>query len=101
MGLFSGRDKDEHHQTPCPARDDGGPPWIRKDQRGRPNPMGWGSDEPRTVKRPGTAARSQDNRPTMHGSKAGRQLMSGTGGLIKWSGERVKVTGEKPQGRRP
>ena len=91
---------DEHHETPCDHRDDGGPSWVRKDYRGRPNPMGWGSDEPRTVKRAGADARSQNNRPTDHGSKAGKSLLSGKGALIKWSGDHVQVSGEKPKGRR-
>ena len=38
MGIF--RRHDEHHETPCPARDDGGLSWIRRDQSGKANPMG-------------------------------------------------------------
>lgn len=90
MGLFSGRD--EHHETPCDTK---GSWWAK------PNPMGWGSDEPRVVKRADAGARSQGNRPTDHGSKAGKALLSGRGGLIKWSGDHVRVSGEKPgRGRR-
>lgn len=39
--------------------------------------------------------------PRMHGSKGERNLMSGSGSLIRWSGERVQVTGEKPGSGRP
>lgn len=99
MGWFSSRD--EHHQTPCPARDDGGPPWVRKDYTGRDNPMGWGRNDARVIKRPGADARSQNNKPADHGSKAGKALLSGRGALVKWSGDHVQVAGEKPKGRRP
>jgi hypothetical protein len=82
MGLFGGS-KNEHHETPCKP---GGFGWPANQK----NPMGWGNDKPRAVK---------ETRPTMHGSRAERRLASGTGGLIKQSGKRVKVTGEKPRGR--
>jgi hypothetical protein len=90
MGLFSS--KDEHHETPCPARDDGGPSWVRKDQRGRANPMGWGSDVPRAVK---------DTRLKSHGSRAEKSLLSGTGALIRQSGKHVPLSGDRPRGKRP
>lgn len=51
----------------------------------------------KVVKRAGRDARSEDNRPTMHGSKPEWRLMSGTGALIKWSAEHVAVTGEAPE----
>lgn len=56
----------------------------------------------KVVKPAGGSARQrqQDTQTTMHGSTGERRLMSGTGALIKWSGTRVKVTGEKPRGRR-
>jgi hypothetical protein len=38
----------------------------------------------------------KETRPKMHGSRAERSLMSGTGALIKQSGNKVKVSGEKP-----
>lgn len=97
MELFGS--KGEHHETPCPARDDGGPAWVRKDRSGRPNPMGWGSDEPRTVKRAGKDARSEDSRPKSHESRSEKVLLSGAGSLIRHSGERVPVTGDRPGGR--
>lgn len=99
MGLSGS--KDEHHETPCPARDDGGPPWTRRDYRGRPNPMGWGSDEPRPVKRAGKDARAEDGRPKDHGSRAGKELLSGSGALIRHSGSRVPVSGGRPRNNRP
>lgn len=86
MGLFSS--SDEHHGDEC--RDRTGAWWAK------PNPMGWGSNEARTVKRADADARSQNNRPTDHGSKAGKTLLSGRGALIRWSGDHVQVTGEKP-----
>lgn len=83
MGLFGS--KNEHHETPCKG---GGFGWPQN----KKNPMGWGSDKPRTVR---------ETRPKMHGSRAERRLMSGNGGLIKQNATRVKVTGEKPgKGRR-
>jgi hypothetical protein len=54
---------DEHHQTPCPARDDGGWPWIRRDYTGRPNPMGWGRPDARVVLSAGGDAREADSLP--------------------------------------
>jgi len=64
MGLLKGLlgGGDEHHEIPCPARDDGGPSWIRRDQQGKPNPMGWGSDVPRVVKRAGEDSVDADSR---------------------------------------
>lgn len=55
----------------------------------------------RTIRPAGSASYENDNRPTMHESKAEWRLASGKGGLIRWSGDRVRVTGEKPEGRRP
>jgi len=45
----------------------------------------------------------RETRPTMHGSRAERKLMSGLGALIKQDASKVKVTGEKPAegNRRP
>lgn len=40
----------------------------------------------------------------MHGSGAERKLAGGLGALIKWSGDKVPVTGDKPgkqQRRKP
>jgi len=98
MGIFGRRD--EHHETPCPARDDGGPSWIRRDQSGKPNPMGWGSNAARVVRAAGGSARGQQ-RPTMHGSGAEWNLMSGMGSATDWGRDgdpNVHVTGEKPGG---
>ena len=87
MGWFSS--KDEHHgHDECLDRE--GAWWAK------PNPMGWGSNEPRTVKRADADARAQNNRPTDHGSKAGKTLLSGRGALIRWSGDHVQVSGEGP-----
>jgi len=85
MGFFSGGNKDEHHETPC---DKNGTWWAK------PNPMGWGSNKPRTVR---------DTRPAMHGTRSERWLMGGGGGLIKQNGSRARVSGEKPAkgNRRP
>ena len=61
--------------------------------------MRWGSDKPRVVKHADRDARSQNNRPTMHGSKSEWKLMSGTGAVINWgrNGDiHVNVTGEGP-----
>jgi hypothetical protein len=86
MGFFSV--KGEHHGSEC--RDRHGTWWVK------PNPMGWGTNEARTVKRADAPAREQNNRPAEHGSKAGKALMSGRGALIRWSGDHVQVSGEKP-----
>lgn len=43
MGLFRGS-KDEHHESPC---DKTGTWWAK------PNPIGWGSNEPHVVKHAG------------------------------------------------
>lgn len=77
MGWFSSGS--EHHGDNC--RDRSGSWWTK------PNPMGWGDDSPRKL---------SGKQLKMHGSRAERRLMNGTGGLIKQSGKRVKVTGEKP-----
>ncbi|HEY5399069.1 MAG TPA: hypothetical protein VIL16_27175 [Trebonia sp.] len=90
MGIFSSRD--EHHGDDC--RDRSGAWWAK------PNPMGWGSNEPRVIKRADRDARSENNRTTDHGSKAGKTLLSGRGALIRWSGDHVQVSGEKPGGGR-
>ena len=74
MGLFSGGNKSERHETPCPK---GTTPRNR---------MGWGSDKPRVVK---------ETRPKMHGTRAERRLASGTGGLIKQDATRVRVRSER------
>lgn len=50
----------------------------------------------KVIKHADKDARSENNRPTMHGSKSEWRLMSGTGALIKWSAEHVAVTGEAP-----
>ena len=90
MGFFS--NKGEHHGGEC--RDRHGTWWAK------PNPMGWGTNEPRTVKRADADARSQNNRTTDHGSKPAKALLSGRGALIRWSGDHVQVSGEKPKGRK-
>jgi hypothetical protein len=86
VGFFGS--KGESHGDQC--RDQHGTWWAK------PNPMGYGSNEPRTVKRVGAPAREQNNRATEHGSKAGKALMSGRGALVRWSGDHVQVSGEKP-----
>ena len=57
----------------------------------------------RVVKPADEDARAVSNNrgPRMHGSKGERNLMAGHGSLIRWSGERVQVTGEKPGSGRP
>ena len=67
---------------------------MSKGPKGPRNPMGWGNDDPRRIR---------ETRPAMHGSRAERKLMSGTGALIKQDASKVKVTGEKPAkgNRRP
>lgn len=88
MGLFDSLfGGDEHHETPCDTQ---GSWW------GKPNPMGWGNDDARVIKRADRDARSQNNRATDHGSKAGKTLLSGRGALIRWSGDHAQVSGEKP-----
>lgn len=54
----------------------------------------------RVIRPAGTRSYENDNYPTMHETKGEWKLASGKGGLIKQSGDHVKVTGEKPQGRR-
>lgn len=56
----------------------------------------------KTVKPAGRSARREREatQVRMHGTVGERKLMSGKGALIKWSGTRVAVTGEKPRGRR-
>jgi hypothetical protein len=90
MGFFGS--KGEHHGDECLDRS--GAWWAK------PNPMGVGSSDARVVKRADRDARSQNNRPTDHGSKAGKTLLSGRGALIRWSGDHVQVSGEKPGGGR-
>lgn len=90
MGIFSS--KDEHHGDDC--RDRSGAWWAK------PNPMGWGSNDARVIRPAGSKGHDADNRATMHGSKAERNLMAGRGALIKWSGDRVQASGEKPGGGR-
>lgn len=69
--------------------------------------MAWGSDRPRVIKHADQRAQSEDNRPTMHGSKAEWRLMSGTGAIINWGLSddiHVQVSGERPtpeRNRRP
>lgn len=87
MRFFSSS-SDEHHGDEC--RDRTGAWWAK------PNPMGWGSNDARVVKRADGDARSQNNRTTDHGSKAGKAILSGRGALIRWSGDHVQVSGEKP-----
>ena len=83
MGLFGGS-RNERHETPCKP---GGFGWPKNQK----NPMGWGNDKPRPL---------SGKQLKMHGSRSERRLMNGTGGLIKQSGKRVKVTGERPKGKR-
>lgn len=86
MGIFSF--KGEQHGHECLDRH--GTWWAK------PNPMGWGSNEPRVVKRANEDARLLDRGPKMHGTTAEYRLMSGVGSLIRLSGDHVQVTGEKP-----
>lgn len=93
MGFFSSS-SDEHHGDEC--RDRTGTWWAK------PNPMGWGSNDARTVKRADSSTRKQDSRATMHGSRGERVLMSGRGGFINWgrgSGN-IRATGDGPGRRR-
>lgn len=83
MGFFSGGNKNESHGDNC--RDRSGAWWAK------PNPMGWGDDKPRKL---------DGKQLKMHGSRAERRLAGGKGALIKQNGSRVKVTGEKPRGKR-
>lgn len=89
MGIF-GSGKDEHHGDECLDRS--GVWWAK------PNPMGVGSNEPRVIRPADSKGHDADNRPTMHGSKAERNLMAGRGALIRWSADHVQVSGEKPGG---
>ena len=57
-------------------------------------------DEPRVVKPAGKVTWQADTRPTMHETRGEWKLASGSGALIKLSGDRVQVTGEKPGGSR-
>lgn len=62
MGLFGkGKDESIHHKTPC---DTEGAWWAKK------NPMGWGNDNARVIKRAGESSRKSNNHPTTHGSKS-------------------------------
>ena len=74
---------------------------MSKGPKGPRNPMGWGNDDPHTVKRAGESAWKQRH-GTMHGSTAERRLAAGKGALVKWSGERVRLD-DKPgdRNRRP
>ena len=54
----------------------------------------------RVIRPAGTRSYENDNHPTMHETKGEWRLVSGKGGLIKWSGNRVPVSGEKPGGGR-
>jgi hypothetical protein len=90
MGFFGS--KGEHHGDECLDRS--GAWWAK------PNPMGTGGNEARVIRPAGSRGHDADNKTTMHGSKAERSLMAGKGGLIKWSADRVRVTGEKPGGGR-
>lgn len=58
------------------------------------------NDDPRVIKRGGQDPRAASHLPTMHGSKSEWTLMSGLGSLLKWSGERAPLTGDRPEGRR-
>jgi hypothetical protein len=72
---------------------------MSKGPKGPRNPVGWGNDDPRVIKRAGRDARSENNRPPMHGSKAEWTLMSGTGAIINWglgADLHVNVSGERP-----
>jgi hypothetical protein len=42
-----------------------------------------------------------DSRPTDHGSRAAKSLLSGSGALIRQSGKRVPLTGDRARGNRP
>lgn len=88
MRLPGGGSKDEHHGSGC--RDRTGAWWAK------PNPMGWGSNEPRTVRPAGTRASSLSSVPEQHGSRMDRR-----GGLIRQDGTRERPSGEGPgRGRR-
>ena len=52
----------------------------------------------RVIRPAGVSSHEADNHPTMHETKGEWRLASGKGGLIKWSGDHVRVTGEKPGG---
>jgi hypothetical protein len=43
----------------------------------------------------------KETRPTMHGSRSERRLMSGVGALIRWNASHVPLTGDKPRDSRP
>lgn len=68
MGWFS-KEPDETitHKTPCNTKDnpDGTPWWT-----GKKNAMGWGNDNPRTIKKSGQSVWDSGNHPRTHGSKA-------------------------------
>ena len=73
---------------------------MSKGPKGPKNPMGWGNDDPRVIKRAGQDPRHASHEPTMHGSKSEWRLMSGLGALIKLDAGRVPLTGDRPEGRR-
>lgn len=50
--------------------------------------------------RPAWQHKAVSGQPTMHGTTAEFEMMSGAHALIRQSGSRVKVAGEKPRGRR-
>lgn len=62
--------------------------------------MGRRSGDAHVIKRAGQHAGDADHLPTMHGSKSEWKLMSGLGSLLKWSGERAPLLGDRPEGRR-
>lgn len=90
VGLFGKRD--DHHETPC---EPGGFGW----RQNKKNPMGWGKDAPRVVKDAGKSA-SKSGPHKMHGSTAEWELASGSGRLIKQSGERVGLDDKPGKGKR-
>lgn len=97
MGLFGGGSKDERHEIGDDCRPRTGAWWAK------PNPVGWGSDDPRVIKRADRDARSENGRPAMHGIKAERELLAGKGAIVNWGrkgGIQVRVSGEKPGGGR-
>lgn len=57
MGWF-GKSESVHHTTPCNTS---GTWWTKK------NPVGWGNDNPRTIKAAGKNSRQSSNHPTTHG----------------------------------
>lgn len=72
---------------------------MSKGPKGPRNPMGWGNDDSRVIKREGQKPQDAGHLPRMHGSRAEWNLMSGTGALIKLDATRVPLTGGRPEGR--